>query len=403
MTRPVTSETAYGGEPGASPLKGLSELARLGRGRRRRAASAPRRRSRSRTGGLTTGRASSVELVATDLADAWVVNSLARTCPPVRERPRRHLLDRRPRPGTGELGVAVQSHWFSVGSIVPGRGPGSAPWRRSRSPSRPTGRGCSIGSRPARSRRARSARSSRRTRPRFARWRSSTARAHRGPHRARVHRRGRAHRGRRVRRPGEHDGHGRRLAGDGRGVRGGRRALARRLLAALEAAEARGETSADASRRRCSSSPPRASRGRAEVELRVEDSPEPLGRAARLLDLQDAYELADRADALAGEGAHGGPPSSTARRRRPRPRASSSASGPASGSPPPATSTAARSASRRRSTQARAGRAARAPRARDRPSAAAARAELGISKGRLGAGGERPGVLAIAGCPGRWA
>ena len=29
-----------------------------------------------------------------------------------------HLLDRRARPATGELGVAVQSHWFSVGSIV---------------------------------------------------------------------------------------------------------------------------------------------------------------------------------------------------------------------------------------------------------------------------------------------
>jgi hypothetical protein len=35
-------------------------------------------------------------------------------------------------PATGELGVAVQSHWFSVGSVVP--------WPRSRSSTRPTAR-----------------------------------------------------------------------------------------------------------------------------------------------------------------------------------------------------------------------------------------------------------------------
>lgn len=26
-------------------------------------------------------------------------------------------------PDTGQMGVAVQSHWFSVGSVVPGRKP----------------------------------------------------------------------------------------------------------------------------------------------------------------------------------------------------------------------------------------------------------------------------------------
>ncbi len=40
------------------------------------------------------------------------------------------------------------------------------------------------------------------------------------------------------------------------------------------------------------------------VELRVEDAVEPLPELRRLLDLHDAYAVADRADALAGEGRH---------------------------------------------------------------------------------------------------
>ncbi len=43
---------------------------------------------------------------------------------------------------------------------------------------------------------------------------------------------------------------------------------------------------------------------RRSVELRVEDAVDPLAELRRLLDLHDAYELADRADALAGEGRH---------------------------------------------------------------------------------------------------
>ena len=55
-------------------------------------------------------------------------------------------------PKTGELGVAVQSRAFNTGAIVPGRRPAWASWRRSRTPSRRTGRSgstcCGPGRRP---------------------------------------------------------------------------------------------------------------------------------------------------------------------------------------------------------------------------------------------------------------
>ena len=41
-------------------------------------------------------------------------------------------------PDTGELGVAVQSHWFSVGQLVPWARAGSAPWPPSPWSSPPT-------------------------------------------------------------------------------------------------------------------------------------------------------------------------------------------------------------------------------------------------------------------------
>jgi uncharacterized Ntn-hydrolase superfamily protein len=78
--------------------------------------------------------------------------------------------------------------------------------------------------------------------------------------------------------------------------------LDRRLLAALDAAEAAG---GDVRGRQSSALlvvPPEGDPWRATTELRVEDSPEPLVELRRLLDLKDAYALADRADTLAGEG-----------------------------------------------------------------------------------------------------
>src|SRR5438309_11948936 len=66
-----------------------------------------------------------VLLVATSLTFAATLKSGAQKKEPERLEPRRPL---RPvhtfsivarDPNTGELGVAVQSHWFSVGSVVP--------------------------------------------------------------------------------------------------------------------------------------------------------------------------------------------------------------------------------------------------------------------------------------------
>ncbi len=77
--------------------------------------------------------------------------------------------------------------------------------------------------------------------------------------------------------------------------------LDRRLLAALEAGEAAG---GDIRGRQSAALLVVAAEGeswRAGTDLRVEDSPDPLGELRRLVDLHDAYELADRADTLAGE------------------------------------------------------------------------------------------------------
>jgi uncharacterized Ntn-hydrolase superfamily protein len=80
--------------------------------------------------------------------------------------------------------------------------------------------------------------------------------------------------------------------------------LARRLLAALEA----GETAGGDLRGRQSAAlvvvPAEGEEWRREVELRVEDHPEPLAELRRLLDLHDAYALASEGDELVGKGRH---------------------------------------------------------------------------------------------------
>jgi uncharacterized Ntn-hydrolase superfamily protein len=78
--------------------------------------------------------------------------------------------------------------------------------------------------------------------------------------------------------------------------------LDRRLLAALDAAEAAGGDVRGRQSAALLVVPPEGDPWRATTELRVEDSPEPLLEIRRLLDLKDAYALADRADTLAGEG-----------------------------------------------------------------------------------------------------
>jgi uncharacterized Ntn-hydrolase superfamily protein len=80
--------------------------------------------------------------------------------------------------------------------------------------------------------------------------------------------------------------------------------LARRLLATLRAAEAAG---GDARGRQSSAivvAPAEGEPWRLSVDLRVEDHPEPLDEIERLLDLAEAYKLANRGDNLAGQGRH---------------------------------------------------------------------------------------------------
>jgi uncharacterized Ntn-hydrolase superfamily protein len=80
--------------------------------------------------------------------------------------------------------------------------------------------------------------------------------------------------------------------------------LSRRLLAALEAGEAAG---GDVRGRQSSAMlvvPAEGDAWDSIVDLRVEDHPDPVSELARLLDLNDAYALASRGDELVGEGRH---------------------------------------------------------------------------------------------------
>ena len=80
--------------------------------------------------------------------------------------------------------------------------------------------------------------------------------------------------------------------------------LARRLLAALHAAEAHG---GDARGRQSAAlvvAKPGDEPWRHSVDLRVDDDPDPLAQMDRLLDLSDAYALATEGDDLVGRGLH---------------------------------------------------------------------------------------------------
>jgi uncharacterized Ntn-hydrolase superfamily protein len=80
--------------------------------------------------------------------------------------------------------------------------------------------------------------------------------------------------------------------------------LARRLLAALNAAEAAG---GDARGRQSSAlvvAPAEGEPWRRTVDVRVDDHPEPVRELERLLDLADAYAIASEGDDLVGQGRH---------------------------------------------------------------------------------------------------
>lgn len=80
--------------------------------------------------------------------------------------------------------------------------------------------------------------------------------------------------------------------------------LARRLLAALEAGEAAGGDVRGRQSAALVVAPAEGEAWRRVVELRVEDHPEPLADLRRLLDLHDAYDHASRGDDLMGKGRH---------------------------------------------------------------------------------------------------
>jgi uncharacterized Ntn-hydrolase superfamily protein len=209
-------------------------------------------------------------------------------------------------PGSGELGVAVQSHWFSVGSIVTWAraGTGAVATQSIAEPAygpRLLDR-LTAGEAPEEALAAELADDSE------ARFRQVAV----------VDRDGRV---------GVHTGDGciaeaGHLEGDGFSAQANMMAspevwpamarafesasgpLARRLLAALEAAE---DAGGDVRGRQSAALLVVPSRGELwsrVVELRVEDAPDPLAELGRLIDLDDAYELADRADSLAGAGSH---------------------------------------------------------------------------------------------------
>jgi hypothetical protein len=80
--------------------------------------------------------------------------------------------------------------------------------------------------------------------------------------------------------------------------------LARRLLAALDAAEAAGGDVRGRQSAALLVVPAEGEGWETVADLRVDDSPDPLGELRRLLALGDAYALADQADELAGRGDH---------------------------------------------------------------------------------------------------
>jgi len=80
--------------------------------------------------------------------------------------------------------------------------------------------------------------------------------------------------------------------------------LARRLLAALHGAEAAGGDVRGRQSCAIAVAPREGEPWRRTVDLRVEDHPEPVEEMERLLGVHDAYVLATRGDDLAGEGRH---------------------------------------------------------------------------------------------------
>lgn len=81
--------------------------------------------------------------------------------------------------------------------------------------------------------------------------------------------------------------------------------LCERLMAALEAAEQAGGDLRGRQSAAILVVPAQGEPWRCEMSLRVEDDPEPLAELRRLMSIHAAYRLASQADTLAGKGRHG--------------------------------------------------------------------------------------------------
>jgi uncharacterized Ntn-hydrolase superfamily protein len=207
---------------------------------------------------------------------------------------------------TGEVGVAVQSHWFSVGSVVSWAraGVGAVATQSIADPAYGPGvlDRLAAGAEPG----------------------EALAEILRGDDRARLRQVAAVDRTGRV---AVHTGescivHAGDETGDGFSVQANMMAstgvwpamarafeasegpLARRLLATLRGAEAAGGDVRGRQSAVLLVAPPDGEPWRLSVDLRVDDHAEPLDELERLLDLADAYALATQADDLVGQGRH---------------------------------------------------------------------------------------------------
>lgn len=207
-------------------------------------------------------------------------------------------------PGTGQLGVAVQSHWFSVGAVVPGARPGVGAVATQATLDLSYGsRGLALLEAGAG---AQAAVAELTARDPLAASRQLGIVDARGGAAA-------------------HTGsaciaYARHLTGDGvscqanlmaregvpaamrAGYQSATGALAERLLAALDAGEAAGGDLRGRQSAALLVVPARGESWETVVSLRVEDDPDPLGELRRLVSLNAAYTLAEQADELSATG-----------------------------------------------------------------------------------------------------
>ena len=209
-------------------------------------------------------------------------------------------------PATGELGVAVQSHWFAVGQMVPWVRPGVGAVATQSIVE--AAYGPRALERLAAGERARPALDALVADDEFARFRQVAV--------VDAHGNVASHTGAGcIVYAGHEAGHEFSVQANmmaspevwpamARAFQAATGSLARRLLAALHAAETHG---GDARGRQSAAlvvAPAEGEPWRRTVDLRVDDDPEPLAQMDRLLDLSDAYALASEGDQLVGAGRH---------------------------------------------------------------------------------------------------